>query len=298
MIKYLIMDVDGTLTDGKIYMGPEGEAMKAFSIKDGYVINFILKPVGIVPIIITARTSSIVEHRCRELGITEIYQGKLDKLTVLKEIVGEANMGVCAYFGDDILDLKCMTPIKKAGGIVGCPWDAVQEIKAIADYICLSKAGEGALREFTEWLIQPRIDVNKMEKRVADAVNYIESLEKQELLCGTYEVNECFHYTVKEYYTKPKTECVLESHRKYIDIQWIIEGQEAMDIADISGLKVDKAYVEDKDIMFWQAPPNMMRIVLRPETYTVLYPQNAHMGCIAVEKSVRVKKILGKIKVF
>ena len=52
MIKYLIMDVDGTLTDGKIYMGPNGEAMKAFSIKDGYVVNYILKPAGIKPVII------------------------------------------------------------------------------------------------------------------------------------------------------------------------------------------------------------------------------------------------------
>ncbi len=60
MIKYLILDVDGTLTDGKIYMGSNGEAMKAFSIKDGYVSNFILKPVGIIPVIITARNSSIV----------------------------------------------------------------------------------------------------------------------------------------------------------------------------------------------------------------------------------------------
>lgn len=59
MVKYLIMDIDGTLTDGKIYMGPGGEAMKAFSVKDGYVINFILKPAGIVPIVITARKSQI-----------------------------------------------------------------------------------------------------------------------------------------------------------------------------------------------------------------------------------------------
>ena len=106
MVKYLIMDIDGTLTDGKIYMGPGGEAMKAFSVKDGYVINFILKPAGIVPIVITARKSQIVQNRCDELGIKEVYQGKLDKITMLKEIVGEENLGQCAYFGDDILDLE------------------------------------------------------------------------------------------------------------------------------------------------------------------------------------------------
>lgn len=184
MINYLIMDVDGTLTDGKVYMGSEGEAIKAFSIKDGYVINYILKPVNIVPIIITARTSSIVQHRCDELGITEVYQGKTDKLFTLKEIVGESKFENCAYFGDDILDLMCMSPIKKSGGIVGCPADAVQEVKAIADYICVNKAGEGALREFAEWLIQPEIDQGTLEKRVADAVDYINSLKKGNLICG------------------------------------------------------------------------------------------------------------------
>ena len=135
------MDVDGTLTDGKIYMGPDGEAMKAFSIKDGYVINFILKPAEITPVILTARTSSIVRHRCEELGIDEIYQGRSDKLTALYEIIGKDGLGNCAYFGDDILDLKCMTPIKAAGCIAGCRADAVAEVKAIADYVCIIKAG-------------------------------------------------------------------------------------------------------------------------------------------------------------
>ena len=64
MIKYLVLDVDGTLTDGKIYMGPTGETMKAFSVKDGYVFNYILKPLGITPIVVTARKSSIVQQRC------------------------------------------------------------------------------------------------------------------------------------------------------------------------------------------------------------------------------------------
>jgi 3-deoxy-D-manno-octulosonate 8-phosphate phosphatase (KDO 8-P phosphatase) len=297
MVKYLIMDVDGTLTDGKIYMGPEGEAMKAFSIKDGYVINFILKPVGIIPVIITARTSSIVQHRCDELGITEVYQGKMDKLASLNEIVGENEVGACAYFGDDILDLRCMAPIKKAGGIVGCPADAVQEIKSIADYVCVSKAGEGALREFSEWLVKPRLDQIIIDKRLDDAVKYIESLDKDNLESGTYEVNNFFYYIVQEYDTKPKSECVLESHRKYIDIQWIVEGIEAIDVADISRLQIDKTYSEDKDIMFWKLIPNMMRIVLKAGTYTVLYPENAHMGCIAMENAVRVKKIVCKVRV-
>ena len=162
MIKYLIMDVDGSLTDGKIYMGSNGEIMKAFSIKDGYVFNYILRPNDIVPIILTARKSAIVQKRCEELGIKEVHQGKLNKLNSLKEIVGKENLCYCSYFGDDLIDLQCMKPIQDAGGIVGCPADAVQEIKAVADYICLAKAGDGALREFAEWLVKPQIDAGEI----------------------------------------------------------------------------------------------------------------------------------------
>ena len=78
-IKYLVMDVDGTLTDGKIYMGENGEVMKAFNIKDGYAISYFLPSNGIIPIVITGRKSKIVENRCKELGITEVHQGCIDK---------------------------------------------------------------------------------------------------------------------------------------------------------------------------------------------------------------------------
>ena len=88
-IKLLVMDVDGTLTDGKIYMGAEGEMMKAFDVKDGYGIAHILPRLGITPVIITGRRSGIVERRCAELGITELYQGVRDKLEKLRELLHE-----------------------------------------------------------------------------------------------------------------------------------------------------------------------------------------------------------------
>ena len=75
MIKYLVMDVDGTLTDGKVYMGNQGEVFKAFSIKDGCGIHDILPKCKIEPIIVTGRKSKIVELRCQELGITKLFQG-------------------------------------------------------------------------------------------------------------------------------------------------------------------------------------------------------------------------------
>lgn len=133
MIKYLVMDVDGTLTDGKIYMGQSGEAMKAFNIKDGCGIHDILIPTGITPVIITGRTSVIIMNRCKELGITEVHQGVSNKIGKLEEIAED--LSTVAYIGDDINDLSCMKPIKEAGGIVGCPADAVEKVREIANYI-------------------------------------------------------------------------------------------------------------------------------------------------------------------
>lgn len=150
MIKYLVMDVDGTLTDGKIYMGASGEMMKAFDIKDGCGIKDILPKCEIVPIIITARNSAILVNRCNELGINQVYQGVRDKLDKLISITD--NLAECAYIGDDILDLQCMEPIKEAGGKVGCPADSAKEVLKISDFISKRNGGNGAVREFIEWL--------------------------------------------------------------------------------------------------------------------------------------------------
>lgn len=299
MIKYLIMDVDGTLTDGKIYMGSSGEVMKAFSVKDGYVINFILKPNNIVPVVITARTSTIVQNRCDELGIKEVYQEKLDKLKALKEIVGENNIGNCAYFGDDILDLKCMLLIKDAGGIVGCPSDAVQEIKAISDYICINKAGEGALREFSEWIIKPKINNLEIDKRVKEAVSYIKSIVIKEADIGKkIIVNDKFYYYVQSYMTKIENECKLESHRKYVDIQVMLNGEEVMDFADISRLQIKEEYNPKDDVVFWKIPKRMARTTLKAGDCIILYPENAHRGAIAIDnKGQYVLKVVGKVNI-
>ena len=154
MIKYLIMDVDGTLTDGKIYMGHEGEMLKAFDVKDGCGIKDILPDHGIIPIIITARESKILENRCKELSINHLYQGERDKIGRLKEILqDDTKLSQCAYIGDDILDIQCMIPIKESGGKIGCPADAVKKVKDIADFVSSKNGGDGAVREFIEWLI-------------------------------------------------------------------------------------------------------------------------------------------------
>ncbi|MCI8372228.1 MAG: 3-deoxy-D-manno-octulosonate 8-phosphate phosphatase [Lachnospiraceae bacterium] len=160
-IKFLVMDVDGTLTDGRIYMGSNGELFKAFDIKDGCGIKDLLPKEDIVPVIITARESMILENRCRELAVTELYQGIRNKRKKLDEILlkfsqqykEEYSYANVAYIGDDILDIPCMLPVREAGGAAGCPADAVKEVKAIADFVSSKNGGSGAVREFIEWLI-------------------------------------------------------------------------------------------------------------------------------------------------
>lgn len=152
MIKYLVMDVDGTLTDGKIYMGAHGEMMKAFNIKDGCGIHDIAIPGGIIPVIITGRTSEIVKKRCGELGIQQVYQGIKNKIEQLNSIADDLSQ--VAYIGDDINDLSCMLPVKEAGGVVGCPADAVERVKEISDFVALHNGGDGAVRDFIEWIIK------------------------------------------------------------------------------------------------------------------------------------------------
>lgn len=149
-IKLLVMDVDGTLTDGKIYMGNNGEVMKAFDVKDGCGIKDILPSLGIIPVIITGRVSQIVENRAKEIGITELHQGVRDKLAVLKEVAEkyDATPDEIAYIGDDINDLECI----KYCGFTACPADAVEEVKKLCQFISKLQAGHGAVRDIIERL--------------------------------------------------------------------------------------------------------------------------------------------------
>ena len=151
-IRYLVMDVDGTLTDGKIYMGANGEVCKVFNIKDGLGIASIAVCNGIIPIIITSRKSDIVMNRCKELGIENVQQGSLNKVESLKQVCSE--LSTVAYIGDDLNDLPPMKLIHDNGGVLGCPADAAKEIKDIVDFISSKNGGDGAVREFIEWIVR------------------------------------------------------------------------------------------------------------------------------------------------
>ncbi len=149
-VKVFVMDVDGTMTDGKIYMGEKGEVFKAFDIKDGYGIHEMLPERGVDTVILTGRTSEIVMNRAKELEISHVLQGVKDKESALHKLAGELGCSTeeFAYIGDDVIDIGAM----KLCGIRGCPADAAGEVKDICDYVSDKRGGEGAVRDFIEWL--------------------------------------------------------------------------------------------------------------------------------------------------
>ena len=150
-IKLLVMDVDGTLTDGCIYVGNDGEQIKAFNVHDGYAIAHILPLHNIIPIIITGRRSKIVERRATELGIVHLYQGITSKYEILQTIVSDLDMNICdvAYIGDDLNDLDCILHC----GLTACPADAVPQVRSSVDLVCSHNGGCGAVREFIDYII-------------------------------------------------------------------------------------------------------------------------------------------------
>lgn len=296
--RFFVTDIDGTLTDGKVYIGRDGEEFKAFSIKDGYAFSFLLRGAGVETVVITGRTSRIVENRCRELGITNISQGVIEKLPKLKEIVGEENLGQCVYFGDDALDLSCMIPIKEAGGLVGCPADAVGEVRSAADYVCASRAADGAAREFVEWLLADKPDQEEIEARVAKGKESIAKLVEDGAENGFYQICEWLTVQIKHVVTGKADSIEVESHRKHIDIQWVIEGEEAIDVAPTASLAPKTAYEEKTDVALWIPKPLMTRVALRPGSYVVFYPGDAHRPCISLDGDRSEARIaVAKVKI-
>ncbi len=153
MIKLLILDVDGVLTDGTITYTPFGTEIKSFNVKDGFGIVKALRE-GLKVAVISGRYSSLVEKRFSELGVEEIYQGIEDKLELynyLKEKFSLKDSQIAAM-GDDIPDV----PLLKACGISGAPKDAVPEVKLIVDFVSTKEGGKGAVREFIDFLLKEK----------------------------------------------------------------------------------------------------------------------------------------------
>ncbi|SFC56144.1 3-deoxy-D-manno-octulosonate 8-phosphate phosphatase (KDO 8-P phosphatase) [Xylanibacter ruminicola] len=301
-IKYLVMDVDGTLTDGKIYMGNDGEVMKAFNIKDGCGIHDLLPDAGITPLIITGRKSKIVENRCKEIGITHFYQGVSDKVAQLRAFIEEHNCTLqeVAYAGDDINDLACMRLIKENGGVIGVPSNACWQVKQIADYVSQFAGGDGAVRDFVEYLVAYNKEQHQgtsLEERCMEAIAFLSKLKEEDLAVGRHDVDDNFYYSVQEYETKVNPSKHFESHCKYVDVQMLLSGEETLQVVDINRLRIEEPYDEVKERILYYATLDAASIVLRPGTFVVLYPKDAHRTIALNGIPSNVIKVVGKLKI-
>lgn len=150
-IKLIVMDVDGTMTDGGIYFDSNGVEIKKFNVHDGAGI-LLAQQVGIEFMILTGRKSVCVGKRAKELKIKYLYQGISDKLGFLEEFIqqNEFEFNEIAYIGDDLNDYGLMSKV----GVKVCPNNAVQEIKDICDIQLSKNGGCGAIREFVEILLK------------------------------------------------------------------------------------------------------------------------------------------------
>ncbi|MBN9430657.1 MAG: HAD-IIIA family hydrolase [Burkholderiales bacterium] len=152
-IALVALDVDGTLTDGRIFIGPAGEAMKAFSVHDGFGLT-LLREAGVKLAIITARQSSIVELRAAELKLDAVVQGAKDKGAALAGLCQRFGIPLAqtAFVGDDWADLSAMAIAGLPASVAG----AAPEVRERAHWVSQAPAGRGAVREFAEFLLRAR----------------------------------------------------------------------------------------------------------------------------------------------
>lgn len=151
MVKYIVIDVDGTLTDGGIYYDDLDNEMKKFCTKDGTGI-VCARTVGIQILVLTGRECAATTRRMAELHVDYIVQDVKNKAAWLKNWMRENRIGKnsVGYIGDDINDIGPM----KLCGFIGCPADAAVEVKKIADYISTNAGGHGAVRDIIEYYLK------------------------------------------------------------------------------------------------------------------------------------------------
>ncbi|WP_320034262.1 KdsC family phosphatase [Campylobacterota bacterium DY0563] len=152
MIELIVLDVDGTLTDGGITYTNSGEELKTFDVSDGLAIATWTKKLNKNAAIITGRKSLIVEKRAKELGIKHLYQGVHNKDEILENILKEENISWAqvAAIGDDLNDYKML----KKAGLSFTPLNGSNYVKEIVNVVCNASGGKGAVREMIEFIIK------------------------------------------------------------------------------------------------------------------------------------------------
>lgn len=150
-VRLLALDVDGVLTDGRLYYGPQGEALKVFDVRDGHGIRMLLAH-GVAVAILSARSSDIVALRARELGVTRVLQGRGDKAAGFAELLGDTGLRPddAGYVGDDLPDL----PVLRVAGFAATVADARDEVKSAAHWIAPVSGGRAAVRACAEFILR------------------------------------------------------------------------------------------------------------------------------------------------
>jgi len=149
-IRLLVLDVDGVLTDGRLYFGPRGEALKAFHVRDGVGLQQ-LQRAGFKVAVISGRRSPMVAARCRELGVRHVLQGVGDKLAALRRLCARLRLtpAACACVGDDLPDV----PLMRAAALSFAVADAHRVARRAADVVTRLPGGRGAVREVCDHLL-------------------------------------------------------------------------------------------------------------------------------------------------
>ena len=149
-VKFLILDVDGVMTDGRLFYHDDGTESKTFDVRDGHGIK-MLKHAGIETAIISGRTCPSVDKRAADLGISDVIQGVRDKMPVLEKILSERRLKPeeIAFVGDDLVDLSVMNRVGFAVAVA----DASEYLFDTAHYVTLAPGGRGAVREVAEIIL-------------------------------------------------------------------------------------------------------------------------------------------------
>ena len=150
-IRCIVFDVDGVLTDGRLFYGKLGEPLRAFHVHDGFAIHW-LQRLDVVPVILTGKSSEGVAIRAAEIGIPHVIQGSRDKLGDIEPLLARLNITLeeTAMIGDDLPDL----PVLRVCGYPIAVANAVEEVKTVAKYVTKNTGGNGAVREAVEHLLR------------------------------------------------------------------------------------------------------------------------------------------------
>ncbi len=136
-----------------------------------------------------------------------------------------------------------------------------------------------------------------LNEKIKEALEIIEKVNFDEMELGKHVINDDLFLLVQKYDSKEPAQMRHEAHKKYVDIQYVVEGKECLEIAPVTIMEVDEAYSEERDVVFFKDTDRAAKVVLTDGSYAILYPEDSHKPGMRVGESVPVKKIVGKVRI-